>query len=212
METPTIRTLGHGRASRVPDLATIRLGVQSGQSTASLAHAANAEAMRGVVEAIRSLGIADDDIRTANISLGPTWDHPADGIPRIVGYQATNQLQVTLRRLDQVAAVIDGAVTAGATTVDSIDFGTTARLAGEASTEALAAAVADARARADALAAEAGLVVGGVRSIEEWTSAEPPRPMFARMAMEAADTPVMPGTSDVEATVRVTFDAGPPSS
>ncbi len=212
METPTIRTVGHGRASRVPDLATVRLGVQTGKPTASVAHAANAEQMQHVVAAVRSLGIADDDIRTANISLGPTWDHPADGIPRIVGYQASNQLQVTLRRLDQVAAVIDGAVAAGATTVDSIDFGTTARLAAEASTEALASAVADARARAEALATEAGLVVGAVRSIEEWTSAESPRPMYARMEMAVADTPIMPGTNDVEATVRVTFDAAPSES
>ena len=211
MEIPTIRTIGHGRASRVPDLATVRLGVQASRPTASLAHSANAEAMQRVVEAVRALGIQDEDIRTATISLGPTWDHPADGIPRIVGYEATNQLLVTLRRLDQVAAIIDGSVAAGATTIDSIDFGTTTRLAAEASTEALASAVADARSRAEALAAEAGLAVGQVRSIEEWTPAEPPQPMYARMAMAVADTPIMPGTSDIEATVRVTFDAGPES-
>jgi uncharacterized protein len=212
MEIPTIRTVGHGRASRVPDLATIRLGIQTTKPTASLAHSANAEGMHHVVEAIRTLGIAEDDIRTANVSLGPTWDYPADGVPRSVGYQATNQIQVTLRRLDGVAAVIDGAVAAGATTIDSIDFGMTASLAAEASTEALASAVADARARAEALAAEAGLVVGGVRSIEEWASSEQPRPMYARMEMAVADTPIMPGTNDVEATIRVTFETGPSGS
>jgi uncharacterized protein YggE len=86
-------------------------------------------------------------------------------------------------------------------------------LTAQASTEALAAAMADARARAAALAREAGLDVGAVRSIEE---AAPvgggPRPMFARMEMAAAaDTPLLAGTSDLEATVRVEFELADPA-
>lgn len=212
MDTPAIRTLGHGRASRPPDLASVRLGVHLTRPTAILARSAAAAAMGQVVAAIRGLGIADQDVRTALVSLGPAWDHPADGVPRITGYQAINQVQVRVRDPDLVAAVVDSSVEAGATAVESIDFDVSPALSSEAATEALAAAMADARGRAQVLAAEAGLVLGAVRSIEEWTSGESPRPMFERMALAAVETPILPGTNEIEATVRVTFDLNPQES
>jgi len=207
-----ITTTGQGRASRVPDLALIRVGIQLTRPSAATVRGDAAEAMRQVVAAVQGAGIPVEDARTAQLSIGPAWEYPANKPPRLSGYQATNQLQVTVRRVDDIATVLDAAVGAGATTVDGIELLMSPALAAEASTEALTAAMADARARATALAREAGLELGAVRSIEE---AAPlgggPRPMFARMEMAAADTPVLAGTSDLEATVRVEFELTAPA-
>jgi uncharacterized protein YggE len=213
MARRSVITSGQGRASRAPDLAVIRVGIQLTRPSAATARGDAAEAMHQVVAAVLAAGIPTEDARTAQLSIGPAWDYPANKPPRVAGYQATNQLQVTVSRMDDIATVLDAAVGAGATTVDGIEFRMSPGLTAQASTEALAAAMADARARAAALAREAGLEVGAVRSIEE---SDPvgggPRPMFARMEMAAAaDTPVLAGTTDLEATVRVEFELTDPA-
>jgi uncharacterized protein len=207
MARRTITTTGHGRASRTPDLAEVRVGIQLTRPSATTARAEAATLMQQVVAAVLGAGVTPADARTAHVTVGPAWEYPADKPPRITGYQASNQLAVTVRDRDAVAQVVDEAVRAGATTVDGLEFRTGPALTAEAATEALAGAIADARARAQALAEEAGLSVGDVRSIEEVPPAGGgPQPMFARLEATAADTPVLPGTSEVEVAVRVVFE------
>jgi len=214
MSDRTIRTTGHGRASRTPDIADVRLGIQVSRPTAHVARADAATTMQAVVDAVLAIGIAPGDIGTVALSLGPAWDYPADGQPRITGYQLTNQLKVTVRNVDRVAEtlaqVVDAAIGAGATTLDGVEFRVAPPGSAEAAREALAGAVADARARAEALASEAALRITGVLSIEEGSNAaSPPQPMFARMEAKAADTPVLAGSSEIEASVSVAFSAEP---
>jgi uncharacterized protein len=209
MSDRTIRTVGHGLATRVPDLADVRVGVQLTRPTAVAASTDEAAAMQRVIDALHGAGIADEDLRTAQLTIGPAWEYPPDGTPRLTGYQASNQLRVTVRRVDQVGAVVDLALAAGATTLDGIEFGLDPAVAADAARTALADAVADARARAEVVAAESGLRIAGVLTIEEHDADGPPRPMFARMEMAAADTPVEAGTSAIRAAVRVTFEVQP---
>jgi len=69
--------------------------------------------------------------------------------------------------------------------------------------DALRAAVADARSRAEVLAGAAGVKVGEVLSIAEGSA--PPGPIAYDLALAAPETPIQPGTQDIEATVTVTF-------
>jgi len=203
MDDRTIRVIGHGHARRVPDIAEVQLGIQVTRPTASTARDDGAALMDRVVAAITALGIAPAELRTAGLSLGPTWEYPADRSPRLAGYQLSNRLAVTVREAARVAAVIDAAIAAGATTLDGVVF----RVADEAAAarEALASAVADARARAETLAAAAGLRVTSVISIAEGEpSPEPPTPLLAS-AEVGLDTPVLGGTSGIAAAVVVMF-------
>jgi uncharacterized protein YggE len=116
---------------------------------------------------ITAAGVGPDDVRTVQVALHPTYEHDRDGRARLTGHQLTNQVVVVVRRLDDLGRIADGAIGAGATTVESVSFG----VADEEPLrrEALRAAVGDARAKAEALASAAGIRLGEVRSIAEET-------------------------------------------
>ena len=203
----TIAVSGTGKVVVVPDLATVRLGVLVERDGAKAARSAAAESMTAVVAAIRALGIDEKEIATATVSLQPVYDYPVNGQARIRGYQVSNQVTVTVRNLDQVSDVLDDGVQAGATTVDGVSFDVADRTAAEA--DAREAAVADAKAKAEALASGLGVRIQGVASVSEQVSS----PVWydrgyyaAPQAGEAqADTPVLPGTTDIVISVQVVF-------
>lgn len=102
-----------------PDVATISTGVQTDADTAVEALRRNSAEMERLVALIRALDIPARDIQTASISLNPRYDYNnrGDEPPRFLGYQASNQLTVKLRKLDRVGEVLDAMVEAGATNI-----------------------------------------------------------------------------------------------
>ncbi len=205
-----LSVVGSGKVTVTPDLATIQLGVSIERPTAKAARRDGAAAMTKVVEAIRKLGIADKDIATASVSLGPVYNYPNNATPKVRGYQLQNAVTVTVRNLDQVGDVLDDGVTAGATTVDGINFDVADRAAAEA--QARQAAVADAKAKADTLASGLGIRIQGVASVSEQVSTPVwygrNFAMAGAAVAEDAATPVMPGSTDVTINVSVSFLIG----
>jgi uncharacterized protein len=200
-----ISVSGSGKVTVIPDMATISLGVTVEGKTAKAARDAAATAMTNVVAAIRKLGIADKDITTSMVSLGPVYDYPNNGTPTIRAYQLQNTVTVKVHDLAKLSDVLDDSVTAGATNVNGISFDVADRTAAEA--QARAAAVKDAKAKADALAEGLGVRVVGVASISE-SSSTPVwyGPNYASDAAGSkAETPVLPGSTDVTITVQVSF-------
>ena len=201
----TISVAGSGKVTVIPDMGTIRLGVVVERKTAKEAREAAAAAMTKVVDAVRKLGIADKDIATANVSLNPVYDYPANATPRIRGYQLNNTITITVRDLDKISDVLDDGVAAGANSVDGISFDVADRAAAEA--QAREAAVKDAKAKADTLANGLGVRITGVASVSE--SVSTPiwyQPAFGAVAADkAAETPVLPGSTDVVISVQVSF-------
>ncbi len=202
----TISVSGSGKVVVVPDLATVNLGVVIERNTAKAARTAAAEAMTKIVAAIRALGIDDKDIATVNVSLQPVYDYPSNQAPKIRGYQLQNMVTVTVRDLDKLSDVLDNGVQAGATSVNGVSFDVADRTASEA--KARDAAVADAKAKAEALASGLGVRIEGVASVSEQSST----PIWydrayaaGAMAEDTASTPVLPGTTDVVITVQVVF-------
>ena len=205
-----ITVSGAGLASGIPDVAEVTIGVSVTKGAVKDARAQAAEAMTAVIDAVKKLGVADKDVATLNLSLSPVYDYnTGNSAPKLTGYQFSNSIRVTVRELDKLSAVIDGSAAVGATTIQSIEFriDNPRRL----EVEARKLAMADARAKADALAALAGVSIRGVASISESTDGPvPPRPMFA-MAMarrEAAPTPVEAGTTEVPIHVTVSYLIG----
>jgi uncharacterized protein YggE len=204
----TIAVTGSGKVTVVPDMATISLGVVTERSSAKAAREAAAAVMQRVVTAVRKLGIADKDIATSDVSLNAIYSYPANAAPRIRGYQLQNTVSVTVRDLKNLSDVLDGGVNAGATAVNGISFDVADRAAAEAT--AREAAVKDAKAKADTLANGLGVRIAGVSSVAETVSTPVwYQPTFASAAAlgdkAAAETPVMPGSTDVLINVQVTF-------
>jgi len=203
----TISVSGTGRVLISPDIADLRLGVSVTAKTVKAARDANATSMTAVIDSIKKLGIADKDIQTSTLSLSPVYDYPPDQrAPILTGYNLTNVVAVTIRDLDKAGDVIDGALAAGATTLDSISFRVDDQTAAEK--QAREAAMAEANAKAQTLASAAGVSITGVAAISE-TSAPTPYPIYYRGMAESAArdvaTPVQPGTNEVTVTVSVVY-------
>ena len=201
----TITVPGMGRVTVEPDVASVRLGVSIQRESAGQAREDAANTMNAILEAISSQDVARRDVRAALVTLGPVTDF-SEGGPRIVGYQLFNSVEVTLRDLDRAGALIDAALGAGASTLDSLEF----RLEDPSSADdqARKLAMEDARARATTIAAATGEKLGKVVSVTEAERFHGggPIPLARTMAMEAkAATPIEAGTQEISVSVSVTF-------
>ena len=121
-----ISVTGTATSSVEPDLLVITFGVETQEKTAKTALESNSNSMNGVVDAIRSVGISDDEISTSRLNIYPVYDSYRDESGRytqeLLGYRVTNTITVETGNLNSAADIIDGAVQAGANRVDSVYF------------------------------------------------------------------------------------------
>ena len=196
-------------ATRVPDIATISTGVVTQAADANAAMRANAVQMDQVMAAIRAAGIAERDIQTSGINLNPQYKYVENQPPSIVGYQASNNVNVKVRDLSRLGKVLDAFVANGANQINGPSF--EVDKPDEAYDEARLAALKKARARADTYAAALGLNVRRIVSISEGGASFPrPMPMMRAMAMDsmAKETSVSPGEASLSVSIDVVFELG----
>mgnify|MGYP000088296096 CR=1 FL=1 len=206
---PQITVVGRGESKISPDRANIQISVQTRAPTASVAGAANASRQKAVFDALRKLGLGDDQLSTANYNVYPEHRYEPNRNPVIVGYVATNTINVEVRDLTKVGVVIDASLGAGANLISSLNF--YASNIQQARQAAITAAVQVARAEAEIGARAAQGQLGGLLELTIGAYyAPPPRPMMMMAKAEAAqatETPVQPGleTVTVEVTTRWRF-------
>jgi uncharacterized protein YggE len=191
----SVITVGHGSVTVVPDRATITAGVHTQAASARAALAENAKRMNDVVAALKAAG--GENLQTQQVSLSPQTNANGD----VQGYAADDSVSAD-SAIAEAGALVDAAVTAGANTVDGPELSVSDRDA--AYRQALAGAVGDAHAKADALGKAGGFVVGVVSSVVEQQPDEP-APVFGAAVAKSAATPIEAGTEDVTADVTVTF-------
>jgi uncharacterized protein len=189
---------GSGSVATTPNRAQVSFGVATDAKTASAALRANGAEMAKVIAAVKSQAIAAADIRTEFVSVSPRYSPNGD---EIVGYTASNSVSVTLRDLGKTGAVIDAAVDAGANQVSGPNLGRSD--ANALYRQALRAAIANARAKAQTIASASGLKLRRITDVSE-SGGPAPVPEAAKTSATPS-TPIEPGTQLVEATVTVTF-------
>ena len=219
---------GEGQSRQVPDLAIFSAGVVTQGKTGGDALAANATRMDEVIKALKRTGIGDRDIQTSALSLQPQYSNPEQEAqlrarmtrepyvapvqpepPRIIGYEARNNVQVRVRKLGEMGRIIDTLVSAGANQVDGPSF--TLDDPKAALDEARVAAVKDAHSRAELYARAAGLRISRTISISEGGGYYPVQPIMVTGRMAGAPppppppSPVAPGELTLGATVSVQF-------
>jgi len=92
----TLNLSAYGETKVAPDMATITLGVMTEGKTAAEAMQANATRMSAVMASLRKAGIADKDIQTSNLNLSPQYKYQENQPPLLVGYQASNNVTITV--------------------------------------------------------------------------------------------------------------------
>jgi uncharacterized protein YggE len=203
---PSISVGGVGEVAAAPDMAVVTIGVREQADTAAGALAANSAAMNRVFEALEALGVERRDIQTVNLSLNQIYRQVRveDRIEqRPDGFQAANMVRIRLRELAMVGPGLDALVTAGANEMHGIAFDIAEKDA--LLDQARAAAVRDARRKAELYAEAAGVALGGVLSLSEASQGVIyPRADMLAMAREAGP-PVAEGEQTISASVQMVF-------
>jgi uncharacterized protein len=199
---------GEGKVKVKPDTASLSVGVQANAATATEAlNQANTSAA-ALIAALKSAGVDSDDIITSGLSIYPQYNSTGNAI---TGYQASNNVTVTVRDIAKTGPVIDAAAAAAGEniTVGGVSFyvDDSEALIGAARTDAIN----NARKRAGEYADAAGVSVGGVLQISE-VSVSNPVPMYYEKSVAAdssaggAPTPIETGTQDLTVSVTVVYE------
>jgi uncharacterized protein len=203
----TIALAGHGETRQAPDMAMITLGVVTSAATAREAVDGNNAAMTAILDTLVAAQIEARDIQTSNFTVNPRYDYNNNTQPpKVVGYDASNNVSVTVRNLADVGAVLDKVVSAGSNQINGIAFSVSKPEAAE--DEARKLAVADAKRKAEVYAVASGVKLGAIMSITENIGYQPPPQPFAKsMRAEAsADVPVQGGEQVIAVDVNISWE------
>jgi len=224
----SINVTGQGEVFAAPDVGRVRLGVEERAMTAEEAMQRANGRMSAITEALRAQGIEARDLQTTELSvyfertqeppiyippradLGEAGTKSATTSAPIVAdkpegfYVVRNTLIVSVRKLDQLGAVIGSAMSAGANQLYGFEL--TIDDASGLRDQARKKAVQQAVSKAKLLADEADIKLGPVISVTELDSGEA-APMMADRAMMAnkSSVPVETGELSLTQRVQVTF-------
>lgn len=206
-EPPTLTVTGQGSATAIPDIGTIRVGVETDGKTAAQALTANNTLAGRLIATLKGAGVEPRDIQTGTLFVEPQYDHQSgtqqQRAPEVVGYRVVNEVAVTIRALGDMGAILDQVVRAGANRINSVGFGLSDDRA--ATDEARRQAVADARRIAEVYAEAAGVKLAGILSINDGGGFQPQPRGGIMMRAEAASVPIEAGESTVRASVTIVW-------
>jgi len=169
----TISVSGTGEVYAKPDLALISFSVVAEEKTAVDALTKNSETMNKVIEFLKGSGIEDKDLKTTTFRINPRYEwrngskvsYPSTGERVLVGYEVNQSLQVKIRDMLEVGNLIEGATSAGANKVDSLEF--TFDNEDELKKQAREQAIDKAKQKAKELVKELGVKLGRITSFNE---------------------------------------------
>lgn len=198
---------GVGEVSIAPDTGIVTLGVEISNPDLATAQSEAASKMEAVIAAAKATGVAEADITTGfyNIWVDRNWESPEQTIR---GYNVSHTITIKVRDIDNIGAVIEDSLNAGANSVQGISF--TVEDPGDAVSQAREAAIEDARAKAEDLARLTGVSLGQVVTIDEYSynpyqvarSGE----VYAEEADGAMAPPINPGQSTISVQVQIAWE------
>ncbi|WP_188192925.1 SIMPL domain-containing protein [Nonomuraea sp. SYSU D8015] len=197
-----ITVVGEGTVLAAPDTLRLYAGVEVRRASAAESFTAARAAAARLTEVLRQEGIAAEDVRTTELSLGPEYE----AYPKVTAYRAAQGVEVVVRDLARADRIID--------TVAGV--GEEARLNGLAFevsdpsgplSEARTRAFRDAAGKAAQYAGLAGRPLGRVVSVTEEIGGGPPQPLLRAATMAAEDaSSINPGRQTLTVTVRLGYD------
>lgn len=204
---------GEGKLQAAPDVAYIRLAVETRAATAKEAQANNATKFAALKKVLfEKHKLAAKDVQSSGFSVHPDYQYNnKDGTSKIVGYVSAHSVRITTRDLEGIGQLLDDLSAAGANRVDGIQFDT--EKGEQYEIQALEKAMVNAKAKAEALAKAAGRQIKGVVNISESNVSSGPIPYYGDYNMaknEAADsaapTSIQTGQISLSSNVTVVYE------
>ncbi|MDW8070790.1 MAG: SIMPL domain-containing protein [Anaerolineae bacterium] len=201
----TITVVGEGKVTIKPDMAQATIGVDITRPTVKEASAEASQVMNRVLGALKELGVAERDMQTSGFSVWQERPYNPDGTQGPPVYHVTNQLNVTIRNLENLGAVLDAAMNAGANNIYGVTFSLSDTAQAEA--EARRKAVENARAKAEDLARLTNLQLGEVLSVSEVIGGVSGGyyPGVQRAEGMGGGGPIVPGELEITIQLQVTY-------
>jgi uncharacterized protein len=208
--TRTIRMVGRGETTAVPDELTFGLVVTLKRTDLETALDDSSAIMKQVLAGLTPYGVEKADVQTTGLSMNPEYDYHSSGPPTLTGYRVTQQARVEVADLGRAGAAITAAVDIGGNDVRVRNIRLQVADPAGVLAEARAAAVAQARAKAEQYAEATGQQLGDVLSVREISSSTPaPQPLSYRTADLAGvapkAVPIRAGESDLTVRVEVVW-------
>jgi len=197
-----------GKVTAKPDSASISFGVSSNGSSVKVVQDQMNSNINKVTEAIKKLGIKEEDIKTTNYNVYPSQDAPMPldiGLTRPGGYSASTNITVKIKDIELVNQVIDSTTESGANQIGGVNFEISDR--SKLENDARQLAVTEAKKKAQAAADIAGFKLGRVINYSEneggpvYLEARP-----AGAARDSTETKIEPGTNEIVVNVSLTFE------
>lgn len=199
---------GTGTVQAEPNRAWVSVGIEARAQTTAPARQQAAATMKAIQKRLNDLGIPDAAIRTSQFNVMQDW-MVSQGQRTRRGFVVSNHVEIKVDDITKLPAVIDESIAAGANVIHGVRWDQANSEALER--QALQRAYADARARAEVIAAASGSRLGEVYAAQE-ARAGSIRPMtgFAAdgamaEAVQMSSSNISPGQMEIRATVTVAF-------
>jgi hypothetical protein len=204
----SISIVGEGKVVGVPDVANIQLGYSVEKPAVAAAQKDNTDKMNAMIDKLKKdFKIDAKDIQTANYYISPQYDWN-NGKQTLRSYLVSQNLNIKLRKMDQVSNIIEAAGSIGLNQVGNLSFeiDNPEKLKAEARGKALE----QAKAKAGALSDIVGVKLGKIISFSESSTDSRPIPMYSlnKQAMDVSGggaTPVVEAGSN-EITIIATVE------
>jgi len=203
-----VNVTGVAKVDVKPDTAYITLGVSTTADTVQSALDKNSASAVKVIDALKKLGIMDEDIQTSNFWVNPQYDYNKQPAEQI-GFTAENDITVKTTP-DKASQVILAGATNGAN--NFYNFILKVSNEEEVKTTLIAKAIEDAKKKAEAIAAGANKKLGDFKMISydyvplaQNTSVNY-EAMSGMGGAAGYATPVSTGLNEITVNVYITFE------
>ena len=201
-----VTVIGSGEVQGTPDTLNVNASIEFIAPDVTGAMNQTSDRQAAVIQALVDAGVDRKDINTSQVSLQPQFTGGGDNPQAIVGYRASNSIDVKIRQLDAASQALALIVSTGgdATRINSVNYSIEddSQLVRDARSRAFE----DAKDRADQYAQLSGMSLGKVVSISETGGQSPPPSPYQRGAEMAAAVPLEPGQQTVGFSVTVIWE------
>lgn len=206
-KSDTFTVVGEGKATAVPDTASVEIGITVNQNTVAGAQNQANEIINKISSDLKNLGVKEKDIKTTNYSINPNYNFES-GKQQVNGYNVSVNLSVKVSPLEKINQVIDIATKDGANNVGGVQFTVNDELKSKLEDQARKQAVDNAKKKAQSLASASGIRLGKIINVAESNQAPQPIAFMEKSAvgLGGGQTSVEPGQSTISISITLSYE------